>query len=75
MSMIDYVQRNFQNHKYINHKVFYDRINLEIESNLDHAKCPNCGVISKSNHVYTKRSFQDIPYNNKQVFVTLFSRV
>lgn len=73
--MKGFVEMNYPNFKYLNHKESNDLIELEIEAIHDHAKCPDCGVVSKSIHVFTNRSFLDIPYNKKMLKVTSYTRV
>lgn len=75
MSVKSFVELNYPNFKYLSHKETNDLIELKIEAIHDHAKCPDCGVVSKSVHVFTKRSFLDVPYNKKMVNVTTYTRV
>lgn len=73
--MKKFVELNYPGFKYVSHKDCNDFIQLAIEPIYDYARCPDCGVISKSIHVFTKRSFLDIPFNNKMINVTTHTRV
>src|SRR5690554_387521 len=73
--MKKYVEENYMNFKYTHHSVLNYTIDLFIEPIFDHAICPDCGVKSTKIHVYTNRSFFDIPFKDKMVNVNTHTRI
>lgn len=73
--MREFVEKYYPKFKYNSHKENEEVIELTIEAAFDYSFCPNCNMISKSIHVFTKRSFIDISINNKMLKVNTFTRV
>lgn len=73
--MREFVEKHYPKFKYNSHKENDESIELTIEAAFDYSFCPNCNMISKSIHVFTKRSFIDIPINKKTLKVNTFTRV
>lgn len=70
-SLINLLDKNL---KYINNEIKKDTITIEVESNRESFKCPNCNVTSNKVHSRYERSFQDLPILGKKVVIVLSNR-
>ena len=60
--------------KYINSTIEDDTIIFNVESTVDTPICPYCGEASNRKHSSYKKSFMDIPLNNKKVVIRINNR-
>ena len=60
--------------KYIDLIIEDNTIIFEVESTVDEPICPYCGEISTRKHSSYKKSFMDIPLNNKKVLIRINNR-
>ena len=59
---------------YISHKIIDDTIFINVVSNRKEVTCPHCGKPSSKTHSHYKKSFQDLPIQEKKVMVILSNR-
>ncbi|QAA33505.1 transposase family protein [Clostridium manihotivorum] len=62
------------NLQYIKHELVDDTIYIEVSSNRKSVSCPYCGEKSDKAHSWYKKSFQDLPMQNKKVVIILNNR-
>lgn len=60
--------------KFVDLKNEDDTIIFEVESTVDKPICPYCGEASNRKHSSYKKSFMDIPLNNKKVLIRIKNR-
>ncbi|CAI3237621.1 MAG: transposase family protein [Clostridium sp.] len=60
-----------KNLDYLSHEIIDDTIYINIISNRNKCKCPYCGKFSNKVHSKYKRTFQDLPIQNKKVEIIL----
>ncbi len=60
--------------RYINQTIEDNTIIFDVESAVDTPICPYCGEPSSRKHSSYKKSFMDIPLNNKKVLIRISNR-
>lgn len=60
--------------RYINLTIENDTIIFDVESTVEAPICPYCGEVSNRKHSSYKKSFMDIPLNNKKVLIRINNR-
>ncbi len=66
--LIKFLDKNLD---YINHAIIDNTIYINVASNLIKCKCPYCGQYSSKVHSRYKRSFQNLPIQDKKVEIIL----
>lgn len=66
--LIKFLDKNLD---YINHSIIDNTIYINVASNLNTCKCPYCGQCSSKVHSRYKRSFKDLPIQDKKVEIIL----
>lgn len=70
-SIVKFLDNNLE---YIKHHIVEDTIYIDVISNKDSAQCPYCSKESKKLHSYYRRSFQDLPIQDKKVIIIIKNR-
>ena len=69
--MNEFIKLLDKNLKYVSHEIIDDTIYIQVISELNECKCPCCGHISNKVHSKYKRTFKDLPIQNKKVEIIL----
>lgn len=72
--MQDYINMLSHNLKYISKNEDNNSIIFLVESTVKSPICPYCGTPSSRCHSKYKKSFDDLPLNNKKVTVEIYNR-
>ena len=72
--MQDYIDMLSNNLKYISKTVDGNSITFLVESKVINSTCPYCGEVSTRCHSKYKKSFDDLPLNNKKVTIEIYNR-
>lgn len=62
------------NLEYVSHEIINETIYISVISTLVSVKCPGCNKPSSRVHAYYKKSFQDLPIQDKKVIIILKNR-
>ena len=72
--MQDYINMLSSNLRYISKEENEKGIKFLVESTVDSPICPYCGIPSNRCHSKYKKSFDDLPLNNKKVTIEIYNR-
>lgn len=72
--MNDFVKLLDPNLQYITHEITNDTVTIWVESTREEVRCPYCNTISTKVHSRYKRSFQDLPMQDKKVIIFINNR-
>lgn len=63
-----------ENLEYQSHSLDGDTIYLNVSSTRHEVSCPFCGMTATKVHSFYKKSFQDLPIQDKKVFIILMNK-
>ena len=63
-----------ENLEYVDHSILNDAIYINVRSVREYAICPYCNTPSTKVHSHYKRSFQDLPIQDKKTVIILSNR-
>ncbi len=63
-----------KNLEYQSHSLDGDTIYLNVSSTRHEVSCPFCGMTATKVHSFYKKSFQDLPIQDKKVFIILMNK-
>ena len=69
--MDEFIKLLDENLEYISHEIIDNTIYINVLSKNKECKCPYCGELSNKVHSKYKRTFQDLPIQDKKVQVIL----
>ena len=69
--MDEFIKILEKNLDYLSHEIIDDTIYINVISNRNECTCPYCGKYSNKVHSKYKRTFQDLPIQNKKVEIIL----
>ncbi|NFJ83798.1 transposase family protein [Clostridium botulinum] len=69
--MDEFIKLLDKNLDYISHEIIDDTIYIHVVSNRKECKCSYCGGYSNKVHCKYKRTFQDLPMQNKKIEIIL----
>ncbi len=72
--MDEFIELLDENLEYISHEIIDDTIYINVVSNRKEYQCPYCGNYSYNVHSKYKRTFQDLPMQNKKVEIILTNK-
>ena len=72
--MDEFIKLLDKNLEYVSHKIIDDTIYIDVISTRGEITCPYCGKPSSKIHSRYKRSFQDLPMQDKKVKIILSNR-
>ncbi|SHK42529.1 ISL3 family transposase [Tepidibacter formicigenes] len=72
--MDEFIKLLDRNLEYVSHEIIDDTIYINVISTREEITCPYCGESSSKVHSRYKRSFQDLPMQEKKVKIILNNR-
>lgn len=63
-----------ENLEYQSHSLDGDTIYLNVSSTRHEVSCPFCGMTATKVHSFYKKSFQDLPIQDKKIFIILMNK-